>query len=236
MACRPSRSGVRILHSVRVLARIDFRSAAFYDKRISQEVDGKELGDEFDGFIFRIAGGNDKQGFPMMQGVLRGERVRLLMSKGMTYYRPRRTGERKRKSVRGCIIGADISVVQLVVVKAGGEFPGLTDEARPRRLGPKRANNIRKLFNLTPEDKVQDFAIKRDVSRKGRTVTKTPKIQRLVTDRRIWRKKQYLRSRLASRQKARDEAAEYNALLKARADERRDSAAARRSSRRSGKA
>ena len=132
--------------------------ASFYDKRISQEVDGKALGDEFEDFIFRIAGGNDKQGFPMMQGVLRGERVRLLMSKGMTYYRPRRAGERKRKSVRGCIIGPDISVIQLVVVKAGKEFPGLTDEAsvRPRRLGPKRANNIRKLFNLSPEDKVED--------------------------------------------------------------------------------
>jgi len=212
--------------------------ASFYDKRISQEVDGKALGDEFEDFIFRIAGGNDKQGFPMMQGVLRGERVRLLMSKGMTYYRPRRAGERKRKSVRGCIIGPDISVIQLVVVKAGKEFPGLTDEAsvRPRRLGPKRANNIRKLFNLSPEDKVEDYVIKRDVTRKGRTVTKSPKIQRLVTPRRVMRKQQYQASKVAAREKARSEAAEYEALIKARADERRESAAARRSSRRSGKA
>jgi small subunit ribosomal protein S6e len=49
----------------------------------------------------RISGGNDKQGFPMMQGVLVAQRVRLLMGKGSTYYRPRKDGERRRKSVRG---------------------------------------------------------------------------------------------------------------------------------------
>eukprot|EP00953_Heterococcus_sp_UTEX-ZZ885_P039756 20364-Heterococcus_DN1.PRE.3 len=40
---------------------------ALYDKRISQEVDGESLGEEFAGYIFRISGGNDKQGFPMKQ-------------------------------------------------------------------------------------------------------------------------------------------------------------------------
>ena len=117
-------------------------------------------------------------------------------------YRPRRTGERKRKSVRGCIVGSDLSVLNLgvcrpstvfldvvfygrhmsfdgicnrlrfidtkcftlfqtctfhslthlcraVVVKKGAaELPGITDDAKPRRLGPKRATSIRKLFNL----------------------------------------------------------------------------------------
>ncbi|KAM7452672.1 hypothetical protein BLSTO_06590, partial [Blastocystis sp. subtype 1] len=47
------------------------------DKRISQEVEGDCLGDEFKGYIFRITGGNDKQGFPMKQGVLCNHRVRL---------------------------------------------------------------------------------------------------------------------------------------------------------------
>jgi hypothetical protein len=49
-------------------------------------------------------GGNDKQGFPMKQGVLTPQRVRLLLSKGQSCYRERRDGERKRKSVRGCIV------------------------------------------------------------------------------------------------------------------------------------
>ena len=122
---------------------------AFYDQRIAAEVDGGALGDEYRGYIFRIAGGNDKQGFPMAQGVLVSGRVRLLMSKGSTYYRPRKKGERKRKSVRGCIVGPDLSVLNLVVVKKGdADIAGLTDaeSAKPRRLGPKRASNIRKLF------------------------------------------------------------------------------------------
>lgn len=100
--------------------------------------------------VFRISGGNDKQGFPMKQGVLSANRVRLLLHKGSSCYRQRRKGERKRKSVRGCIVAADLSVLNLVVVKKGDqEIPGLTDAPIPRRLGPKRANHIRKLFNLS---------------------------------------------------------------------------------------
>lgn len=34
------------------------------------EVEVDPLGDEWKGYILRIAGGNDKQGFPMKQGVL----------------------------------------------------------------------------------------------------------------------------------------------------------------------
>ena len=85
----------------------------------------------------------------MKQGILAPHRVRLLMGPNMSGYRQRKRGERKRKSVRGCIVGSDLSVVSLVVVKKGeAEIPGLTDTVKPRRLGPKRANNIRKLYNL----------------------------------------------------------------------------------------
>ncbi len=48
---------------------------------MGQEIDGDVLGDEFKGYIFRITGGNDKQGFPMKQGVLVNGRVRLLLKK-----------------------------------------------------------------------------------------------------------------------------------------------------------
>ena len=48
-------------------------------------------------------------------------RVRLLLSKGHSCYRPRRDGERKRKSVRGCIVDANLSVLALVIVKKGDQ-------------------------------------------------------------------------------------------------------------------
>lgn len=108
---------------------------------------GDSLGDEYKGYEFRISGGNDKQGFPMKQGVLRNDRVRLLLAKGHSCYRPRRTGERKRKSVRGCIVGNDLAVLSLVIIKQGEQpIPGLTDNPVPKRLGPKRASKIRKFF------------------------------------------------------------------------------------------
>jgi ribosomal protein S6E (S10) len=34
------------------------------------EIEADPLGDEWKGYIVRISGGNDKQGFPMKQGVL----------------------------------------------------------------------------------------------------------------------------------------------------------------------
>jgi len=36
-----------------------------YSLQIGQEVPGDTIGDEFKGYIFKITGGNDKQGFPM---------------------------------------------------------------------------------------------------------------------------------------------------------------------------
>eukprot|EP00747_Dinoflagellata_sp_TGD_P125734 gnl/TRDRNA2_/TRDRNA2_174196_c0_seq14.p2 gnl/TRDRNA2_/TRDRNA2_174196_c0~~gnl/TRDRNA2_/TRDRNA2_174196_c0_seq14.p2 ORF type:complete len:235 (-),score=93.18 gnl/TRDRNA2_/TRDRNA2_174196_c0_seq14:51-755(-) len=164
----------------------DKKLLPFYDKRMASEVSGDSLGDEFKGYIFRIAGGNDKQGFPMKQGILSNSRVRLLFKKGMSCYRERRAGCRKRKSVRGCIVGPDIAVMSLVVVKKGAEeIPGLTDDNKPRRLGPKRAANIRKLFNLEKEDDVRKFVVRREAGKKK----KAPKIQRLVTPAMLQRKR-----------------------------------------------
>merc|ERR1740127_274608 len=87
----------------------DKKLLPFFEKRMGAEVSGDSLGDEFKGYIFKITGGNDKQGFPMLQGVLSNQRVRLLFKKGMKCFRERRKGSRKRKSVRGCIVGPDLS-------------------------------------------------------------------------------------------------------------------------------
>ena len=94
-------------------------------------------------------------------------RVRLLLSDGHSCYRPRRTGERKRKSVRGCIVGMDLSVLALAIVKQGEQdIPGLTDVVHPKRLGPKRATKIRRFFNLNKEDDVRKYVVRREVQPK----------------------------------------------------------------------
>ena len=51
------------------------------DKRMGNEMPGEALTEDLKGYVLRITGGNDKQGFPMMQGVLSQTRVRLLFGK-----------------------------------------------------------------------------------------------------------------------------------------------------------
>jgi len=205
----------------------EHRCRPFYDHRISQEVPGDSLGDDFKGYIFRITGGNDKQGFAMKQGILIPGRTRLLLIKGATCYRPRRTGERKRKSVRGCIVQSDIAVLNLVVVKKGDkELPGVTDTPRPRRLGPKRASRIRKLFNLSKEDDVRKYVVRREITttKKGtkavkdgkKPQSKAPKIQRLVTPVVLQRKRYRLALKKKQQTKAKSDAEAYAELLRNR--------------------
>ncbi|KAI8797036.1 40S ribosomal protein S6 [Biomphalaria glabrata] len=205
----------------------------FYDKRIAAEVAADSLGDEWKGYVVRISGGNDKQGFPMKQGVLTTGRVRLLLSKGHSCYRPRRTGERKRKSVRGCIVDGNLSVLALVIIKKGEQdIPGLTDKTIPRRLGPKRASKIRKLFNLAKEDDVRQYVVRRPLPEKEgkKAKSKAPKIQRLVTPVVLQRK----RFKLAIKKKAllrkREEQAEYTKLLAQRMKEAKERKAERKRS------
>jgi small subunit ribosomal protein S6e len=173
----------------------------------------------------------------MKQGVLTNTRVRLLLKEGQSCYRARRDGERKRKSVRGCIVGADLAVLNLVVVKKGDkEIEGFTDVTVPKRLGPKRANKIRKLFNLTKADDIRKYVIARTFEKKGKTVTKRPKIQRLVTPVTLHRKRQREKHHLEAMKKSREEAAAYTALVAKRLNEqkaaRKSEISKRRSSRR----
>merc|ERR1711959_628549 len=202
----------------------DKKLLPFFDKRMAQEVDGDSLGDEFVGYRFRITGGNDKQGFPMMQGVLSPERVRLLLTKGSKCYRQRRTGEKKRKSVRGCIVNHNLSVLNLLVVKRGeAPIPGLTDEEKPIRLGPKRANKIRKLFGLSPSDSVTDHVVRRECTTKaGKTYKKAPKIQRLITSVQLQRKRHRVALKRQRAAKNKTEQASYAALVQQRAKEAKD--------------
>merc|ERR1711988_1688471 len=202
----------------------DKKLLPFFDKRISSEVAGDSLGDEFKGYRFRISGGNDKQGFPMLQGVLTPDRVRLLMRKGSKCYRQRRTGEMKRKSVRGCIVSQDLSVLNLVLVKKGeADVPGLTDDQKPIRLGPKRASKIRKLFNLSADDDVRKFVVRRSITTKGgKEYNKAPKIQRIVTGVQLQRKRHRLGLKRQRAEKNKVEQSAYMALVAKRSKEAKD--------------
>ena len=72
------------------------------------------------------------------------------------------------------------------------DIPGLTDEQKPRSRGPKRANKIRKLYNLGKDDDVRTAAKlhgKTVEGKDGKKYTKTVKIQRLITPQTLQRKR-----------------------------------------------
>ncbi|VWU50918.1 40S ribosomal protein S6 [Hepatocystis sp. ex Piliocolobus tephrosceles] len=187
----------------------------FMERRIGNVVPGDSLGEEFAGYLFKITGGNDKQGFPMLQGVLTNHRVRLLFRKGMKCYRPRRKGERRRKSVRGCIVGQDLSALNLTLMKKGtNEIEGLTDKSVGKKLGPKRASKIRKLFNLDKTDDVRKYVIGRAIVKKGKQRFIKPKIQRLVTEKRLLRKKSLLAAKERRRVEKKNAIKEYKSIIK----------------------
>ena len=141
---------------------------------------------------------------------------------GSKGYIPRRTGERKRKSVRGCIVDNQLSVLNLAVVKKGeAEVEGLTDTQAPRRLGPKRASKIRKLFNLSKKDDVRKYVIRRKIEKEGKKAySKAPKIQRLVTPQTLQRKRHRLALKKRRTEKQKTLAANYAKLLAKRQQER----------------
>jgi len=207
----------------------DKKYRKFYDLRLAEEIPGELIGDECKGYILKITGGNDKQGFPMKQGVLTTERVRLLLKEGDVCFRryrgQKRRGTRKRKSVRGCIVSSEIGVLSLIIVKKGEqEIDGLTNKEIPNRLGPKRASKIRKLFNLSKKDDVREYVIRRELktkegSKRKKPRTKAPKIQRLVTPRKLLHRRQRKAAKAKRRARSLKEAQAYAKLLAKRRKE-----------------
>jgi small subunit ribosomal protein S6e len=182
------------------------------DRKIGNEFDGKIISEAFDGYVFKITGGTDKDGFPMKNGVLTSERRRLLLKKGSSGIKFRRAfnraGSKVRKTIRGCFVSSEIKMLNIKITKVGAtHIPGLTDpaEAIPKRLGPKIANNILKEFGLlevynkkkqnaeerkTLRYMITKFANKREVKTvNGKVYQKRPKVQRLITPLRLRRKR-----------------------------------------------
>jgi len=193
--------------------------ANFYDKRMAAVVSLDCLGEDWEGYKAKISGGNDKQGFPMLQGVLTSDRVRLLLSAKHKCYKPRRKGERKRKSVRGCIVSSENSVITLVIIRKGPkEIVGLTDKIIPKLRGPKRASKIRKLFNLDKEkDDVRNYVTmlvkKKKYKGEIKEYTRGVKIQRLTTPKYVHRKRRILKKKLDRWARAKELQAIYKKLF-----------------------
>jgi small subunit ribosomal protein S6e len=200
----------------------------FYERKIGHEIPVDALGTQWKGYILKITGGCDTSGFAMRQGVLTNSRVQLLVKRGglgFQVWRGRK-GERRRKSVRGCIVGSDIAALNCIVVKEGEtKIEGLNDSEKPNAFGPKRATKIRKLFNLKKTDDLRKWVITHEVKvskgkPKEKTIKRGPKIQRLVTPERL-RRKVLLRQRGTQRKHDRKVAqTRFDNMLKKKKEEK----------------
>ena len=101
------------------------------------------------------------------------------------------------------------------------DIEGVTNVERPNRLGVKRRNKIIKTFALDKKkDDVRKYVVRREIKRKDKTFYKSPKIQRLITETRLRRKRQH-KAEVVGRNKAtRDGLEKYEKLLSQYAKEK----------------
>lgn len=193
--------------------------SALYEKRIKDVIEGEIISPEWAGFLLQITGGTDKQGFPMKPGLMTPERVRLMLKKGDTGFRCTDKGLRRRKSVRGDVVSSQIGVLNLKVVKEGEHiFDGFNNIVNPLPKGPKRATKIRKLFGLSSDvTDLEEYVVGRTkVMKNGETKIVKPKIQRLVTEKKIQRWEARISQRIERQKQGREKKAKYYAMMKER--------------------
>ncbi|MCW6168785.1 MAG: 30S ribosomal protein S6e [Thermoplasmatales archaeon] len=112
--------------SIAIIA--DPKNGKTYKKEVSQEnlnsLSGRKAGDEIDGIFFdlpgyklKITGGTTNDGFPIRSDLQTSGRKRILVS--YTKGKKGKNGYRKRITLRGAIIGPDISQLNLKVLQYG---------------------------------------------------------------------------------------------------------------------
>jgi small subunit ribosomal protein S6e len=90
---------------------------------------GKKLGETIDGIIIdmpatklQILGGSDTDGVPMRGDVHGGIRRQVVLSEGAGF-KPKRDGERRRKTVRGNTITDEIVQINLKIIEQPAKKP-----------------------------------------------------------------------------------------------------------------
>lgn len=99
------------------LIEIDEKKFRFEGMKIGDTIKGGLVG--FPNYEFKITGGSDSSGFPMRRDVHGPVKKKILVSKRGTGYKPKRKGQKRRKTVRGNEISFDMTLINLSVVKYG---------------------------------------------------------------------------------------------------------------------
>jgi small subunit ribosomal protein S6e len=102
------------------------RAAPFIGRKLGETLDGSVV--DLPAHTIQILGGSDKDGVPMRGNVHGGIRRRVVLSGGAGF-KAKKSGERRRKTVRGDIITDEIVQINLKIV----ERPAKPVEAKPEQ-------------------------------------------------------------------------------------------------------
>ena len=90
------------------------RAAPFIGRKIGEIIDGAVV--DMPATKVQLLGGSDKDGVPMRANVHGGVRRQVVLSDGAGF-KPKRKGERRRKTVRGNIITDEIVQINVKIVE-----------------------------------------------------------------------------------------------------------------------
>ena len=111
--------------------------------------------------------------------------------------------------------------------KGDKEIEGCTDKDVASRLFKKRKNKIAAVFGLNKKtDDVTRYVARREIKRGDKTHYKAPKIQRLITEKRLRRKKLIKREKVNRFKTTKEAAAKYEKLVSQYMKEKKASRAA----------
>lgn len=85
---------------------------------IGDKIDGGVLG--LPGYSVAVTGGSDREGFPMRADLPGSKRRRLLVASG-TGYHATAEGKKRRKSIHGRDISADVGQINVKIVEQGSK-------------------------------------------------------------------------------------------------------------------
>lgn len=141
------------------------------DKAVS--IVGKKIGDEFNGdiiglsgYVLKITGGTDKDGFPMLPSLSGPGRKKILLT-GVPGFHPRLKGERRRKTVRGDTISQDLMQINVKVVKKGEKSleeiaPTKKKEEKQKEQKPEEKTKEQKVEEKPEEEKPAEKTEKKE--------------------------------------------------------------------------
>lgn len=111
------------------LIQVDQSKLNLKGLKIGDTIKGDQIG--LVGYELEITGGSDSSGFPLRKDIDGPLKKRILISKGIGY-KPKRKGERKRKTMRGNEISFDTSLINLKIIKYGkSKFFSKTEKKEP---------------------------------------------------------------------------------------------------------